>query len=651
MAIRRLAMVLAGLAALAPAAAFGADAEAGRDEEAAAPAAAEKKTPPRKKVDFDYPFLTFQATNTRLFRNVPRYDLSRCGHYYGGPKGTFVPAGANPGLKARAGVHGKIGTAYTGNCDRREAFAGGSALVDGVLFRAMTYAEESGSYEDGAGKTVRFGETKRVANGAIGYLSPIHKFLLSGGVVDRRDILFATAPVDTPKLDIVYGTLTYRYDDNDTLINKVAVDGLLREIDRRNENFVLRTLTPGTPKGRVLLDNRERELKIMLGTRTGPVQHMFGFGFRDENRYATRYRDHPVLGSLAKQNLNFADATITQYSVIYEGALALTAKQRLKLWAQYDRVEGEAAKANEVQAGRPAGAPLTSNQQWMQTYGVNGSDPAAENNFSGSLRYERDFLGATESEAGQWFVEAGRYMRTADMHERYLSSWVGPPGTPGGFKTWAGNPEIDPEAHHKIAAGVKIARGPYGFGLGGYADFVEDFIIRDKARGQDGVLISDGSNIYRNADARILAVAAAFDWRFAPGWKLGLWSQYVYGHNTEDDRPLAQIPPLEGQVTLEYSEEIWSVGGRLRAVSRQDRADIDPLTGSGEDDQETDGFATVDLFASLRPQKFAEISVGVENLFDKNYREHIDRVDIGDPDRYAVNMPGRTVWVRGQVTF
>ena len=48
-----------------------------------------------------------------------------------------------------------------------------------------------------------------------------------------------------------------------------------------------------------------------------------------------------------------------------------------------------------------------------------------------------------------------------------------------------------------------------------FADRVNDYILRDRARGQDGVLRADGASIYRNVDASLAGVEVEASWQLA----------------------------------------------------------------------------------------------------------------------------------------
>lgn len=96
----------------------------------------------------------------------------------------------------------------------------------------------------------------------------------------------------------------------------------------------------------------------------------------------------------------------------------------------------------------------------------------------------------------------------------------------------------------------------------------------------------------------------------------------------------------------------------MRLVATQDRVDGNFRTGSGSDgtglvgsEQRTPGFATVDAALTWKPRPNVRLTVGVENIFNTAYREHIERSDVDDPFTSTPTATGRSFYMRGLVRF
>lgn len=89
----------------------------------------------------------------------------------------------------------------------------------------------------------------------------------------------------------------------------------------------------------------------------------------------------------------------------------------------------------------------------------------------------------------------------------------------------------------------------------------------------------------------------------------------------------------------------------MRGALTQTRADTDPTTGTGQDVQETPGWVTMDLQATITDFEPFEIGLGVTNLFDANYAEHLNKAAVFEPEDIQVNEPGRSFYLKTVVRF
>ena len=124
---------------------------------------------------------------------------------------------------------------------------------------------------------------------------------------------------------------------------------------------------------------------------------------------------------------------------------------------------------------------------------------------------------------------------------------------------------------------------------------------------------------------------------------------YTHANNTDDDRALPQIPPLEGTLELRFKKPKYELGTRLRLADNQDRIDLI----SGQDPRETPGFAALDMRGAIDLPAGVRLDIGMDNVFDKTYAYHVNRanVDPFNPDPIQVNEPGRFAWMRVSYNF
>jgi iron complex outermembrane receptor protein len=121
-----------------------------------------------------------------------------------------------------------------------------------------------------------------------------------------------------------------------------------------------------------------------------------------------------------------------------------------------------------------------------------------------------------------------------------------------------------------------------------------------------------------------------------------------------DAAPLAQMPPLEARLGLEFSRAAWSAGALLRAVAEQDRYVVNQGNIVGQDLGPTAGFTVLSLNGGWRPRTGVLLTAGVDNLFDRAYAEHLSRggaMVSGYVQTTQVNEPGRTLWFKLNVAY
>jgi iron complex outermembrane receptor protein len=159
--------------------------------------------------------------------------------------------------------------------------------------------------------------------------------------------------------------------------------------------------------------------------------------------------------------------------------------------------------------------------------------------------------------------------------------------------------------------------------------------------------------VYRNVDATLYGVEGSWTWTVGGGWEASASLAWVRAENTSEDRDIAQTPPLNGSVNLDYDASRWRAGASLRWAAEQDRVEANPMVNSGLDAGETPDWAVLDLYASMSLGSFGDLRAGVDNLFDRRYAEHLNRsnLDPFNPEAIRVNEPGRVLWARYEYRF
>ncbi|WP_439832372.1 TonB-dependent copper receptor [Aeromonas veronii] len=175
---------------------------------------------------------------------------------------------------------------------------------------------------------------------------------------------------------------------------------------------------------------------------------------------------------------------------------------------------------------------------------------------------------------------------------------------------------------------------------------------------KDYLLYNSSTRKVRNIDAQTRGGELEGRWQFAEQWRLDGGLAVVYGENQSDNKPLAQMPPLDGKLALGWQpDEALSFTLLGRAVAAQDRVDLWSGTVAGQDQGETPGFFTMNLSGAWQFAKGWQLSAGVDNLFDTFYYEHLSKsvhssqAGLGYEQSGRIPEPGRAYWISVNYRF
>lgn len=548
----------------------------------------------------------------------------------------------DPGEVFRARFTGGItDNSHTGNLGADVAVG----IPEGFA-RATGQSRTANNYRDGNGNPVRSAYNTEGAGLSLG-LTPSDdtRAVLSYDQTHDWDVLYAGAGMDGIYSDSDQWRLRLLRDAPIGPFTAVRAELYSVSVDHLMDNYSLRPLTgmfamraPSTANtvgGRLTAELEAMDMHWTLGT-----------DYLQVERDATRFWSYRSAAVDVPNSYLWPDVMNSDLGLFVEIERPLTEQSRLTGGLRYDRTEASVSqsRASLVPVGP---AWVRSAEQLYRTYYGVGADDADEDNLGGFLTYAREL-----GDGISFSVGVSRTLRTADATERYMAANAAP-STVAANQRWVGNPGLDPEAHHQIGVTLAKVAGPLNTQLDLFYNRVEDYILRDRAHGQPGILLADGTFIYRNIDAELTGGEWTGSIEFARHWRASASLAYVDARNHTDSAPIAQTPPLGGTVSLDYLAERWSLGTRLSWNDTQDRVDDDPLTGSGLDVGPTAGWWILDLYGQARIARAVTLSFGVDNLFDRAYAYAVNRanVDPFNPGPVQVNEPGRQLWARASLDF
>lgn len=202
-----------------------------------------------------------------------------------------------------------------------------------------------------------------------------------------------------------------------------------------------------------------------------------------------------------------------------------------------------------------------------------------------------------------------------------------------------GNPELKPEKGQSIDFGVRH-----------YSDNLKILSSFFYSHFNDLVVEVPGTYEGRNAliktnigEARIYGFDFSADYNFWRDYIFYTTASYVKGDDITADGNLPEIPPLNGRVGFKFGFLNYlqtDISSTLFAEQNN--------VAAGE--MTTPGYAVFHLLLNTVPIKFSNISFrvysGVENIFDKGYRNHLSTT------RGSITIePGRNIFLKLAVDF
>jgi hemoglobin/transferrin/lactoferrin receptor protein len=202
-----------------------------------------------------------------------------------------------------------------------------------------------------------------------------------------------------------------------------------------------------------------------------------------------------------------------------------------------------------------------------------------------------------------------------------------------------GNPDLKPEKGQSVDFGVRHYSDNFKILSSFFYSHFNDLVVEVPGtyEGRNALI---KTNI---GEARIYGFDLSVDYNFWRDYIFYTIASYVKGDDITADGDLPDIPPLNGRVgfKLSFLEYLQADVSSTIFAEQNDVA---------EGEITTPGYAVFNLLLNTVPIKFSSISFsiysGVENIFDKAYRNHLSTT------RGSITIePGRNIFVKLAVEF
>lgn len=247
------------------------------------------------------------------------------------------------------------------------------------------------------------------------------------------------------------------------------------------------------------------------------------------------------------------------------------------------------------------------------------------------------------NDAVEGYAGLGYASRVPDPQERYMNL-----NRPMANPDWVGNPDLDPVQNLELQGGLRWQDGDWDAELSAFHAWLQDYIYL--AQLGPGATIPGGATSYANIDARLYGFSAKAGWDAAE--HLRLEAGLAYQKGVKESRPvnatndvLGEVPPLRARLAALFSYEKLSAQAELQFQSDLDRIDPDV------NERPIDGWGVLNLAASYQFTEVFSLSVGIDNVFDRNYA--VANSFVRDPfsNNLVVQESGRFLFMRAGFEF
>ena len=466
------------------------------------------------------------------------------------------------------------------------------------------------SYQDGAGNTVPSDWEKWNADLALGWTPNEDTWVeLKGGKSDGEAV-YAGRPMDGSKFARESLGLHVEKKNISEVIKKVEAQVDYSYNDHVMDNFSLRKFNPADGMSMPMASNvarRTLNARVAMTQDWGKLQLISGIDSQ-KNEHTKRS------GSLMSPYQNKArvgDMDFESYGAFGELSYAFNDQHKLVTGARVDQ-----AKIDNL-------ATDTERKETLP---------------SGFVRIESELAEHVKTYAGLGYVE-----RVPDYWELFSTKYHQSTGT-----TFA---NLENEKTAQFDAGYQYEQGAFKSWASVYAGLIQDYIlVAYTPTGSMGRLEAKS----RNVDATIAGAEAGVAYQLTDQIQADISAMYAWGENTTDHTALPQIAPLEGRFNLRYVQEEYNLGLLWRVVAAQDRTSYREGNIIGYDLEDSKGFGTLSLNGTYNIQKDLDLSVGIDNVLNKNYAEHLNKLGssgFGYAATEQFNNIGRNYWARISMKF
>ncbi|MDK2598282.1 TonB-dependent copper receptor [Pseudoalteromonas obscura] len=483
---------------------------------------------------------------------------------------------------------------------------------------AASYSEAD-DYQDGDGTHIHSAYEKWNLDSQFAY-TPDDSTLYSVSI-GRSDgeVAYADRMMDGSLFDRTQVALQMVKSELDGFVTSIEANVFFNDIDHIMDNHSLRQFMPNMMMKTPVSSNPDRRTwggKILLSSQFND-QISLAYGLdHQQNRHRLRI-SRDLVNMPVESMVRLETAEFEQTGLFAEVEYSLGQSSQ---WVSGLRIDDwEATDRRQTRSVMMQVVP-------NPTADLSRSDTL----ISGFTRYQ------AQSKNSSYYIGVGRTERFPDYWELMGGGRVGV-NSPSAFL-------VDHETTNQLDIGWLGQSKSFTNSVSVFINRIDNYLLTDNLYEKMGMI----SKVTRNIDAQTYGFEAESRYNLNKNLVTTASINYVKGENRTDNVALAQQPPLQVRFALSYIKGKWQFGSLWRIVQKQHRVAIGQGNIAGQDVSESHGFGTLALNTSYSHNADLVFNLGVDNVFDKTYAEHLSRSGTmvsGYPQTAKVNEAGRTLWL------
>lgn len=236
------------------------------------------------------------------------------------------------------------------------------------------------------------------------------------------------------------------------------------------------------------------------------------------------------------------------------------------------------------------------------------------------------------SASSDYEVAIARKMRSPNLVERYLWSPSNASAGMADNRTYMGNLDLKPEVSSQISVGASWHAEGWQIKPSLFYNRVSDYI-----QGVAGAYAANPAVLkYSNIEAELYGVDGSWRYSVRDDINFGGTLSYVRGKRTDVADNLYRIAPLRASIYGEHARGKWT--HRVEWLLAASQSNVSVYNA----EEESAGYATVNLRTRYQVQQNFNVSAGIENLFDKYYADHLGGINrvAGSDVAVGQHIPG-----------